>query len=144
MGFKKTLLQYKPGVSIKTHLFSAGLIWSLVGCGLLFFGFYLVSLNGNYWYAVAGLILGTVKTIFILDRVARKNVKRIKEFEDKVCLGSVYSWKTWMLVLAMILLGRYLRTSALPREIVGLIYIAVGWALLLASRLMWLTWKRTL
>jgi len=144
MGFKKTLLQYKPGVSIKTHLFSAGLIWSLVGCGLLFFGFYLVSLNGNYWYAVAGLILGTVKTIFILDRVARKNVKRIKEFEDKVCLGSVYSWKTWMLVLAMIFLGRYLRTSALPREIVGLIYIAVGWALLLASRLMWLTWKRTL
>jgi hypothetical protein len=144
MDFKKTLLQYKPGVSIKTHLFSAGLIWSLVGCGLLFFGFYLVSLNGNYWYAVAGLILGTVKTIFILDRVARKNVKRIKEFEDKVCLGSVYSWKTWMLVLAMIFLGRFLRTSALPREIVGLIYIAVGWALLLASRLMWLTWKRTL
>jgi hypothetical protein len=144
MDFKKTLLQYKPGVSIKTHLFSAGLIWSLVGCGLLFFGFYLVSLNGSYWYAVAGLILGTVKTIFILDRVARKNVKRIKEFEDKVCLGSVYSWKTWMLVLAMVFLGRFLRTSALPREIVGLIYIAVGWALLLASRLMWLTWKRTL
>ena len=144
MDFKKTLLQYKPGVSIKTHLFSAGLIWSLVGCGLLFFGFYLVSLNGSYWYAVAGLILGTVKTIFILDRVARKNVKRINEFEDKVCIGSVYSWKTWMLVLAMIFLGRYLRTSALPREIVGLIYIAVGWALLLASRLMWLTWKRTL
>ena len=144
MDFKKTLLRFKPGVSIKTHLFSAGLIWSLVGCGLLFFGFYLVSLNGSYWYAVAGLILGTVKTIFILDRVARKNVKRIKEFEDKVCLGSVYSWKTWMLVLAMIFLGRYLRTSALPREIVGLIYIAVGWALLLASRLMWLTWKRTL
>jgi hypothetical protein len=144
MDFKKTLLQFKPGVSIKTHLFSAGLIWSLVGCGLLIFGFYLVSLNGNYWYAVAGLILGTVKTIFILDRVARKNVKRINEFEDKVCIGSVYSWKTWMLVAAMILLGRYLRTSVLPREIVGLIYIAVGWALLLASRLMWLTWKRTL
>jgi TRAP-type C4-dicarboxylate transport system permease large subunit len=144
MDFKKTLLRYKPGVSIKTHLFSAGLIWSLVGCGLLIFGLYFISLGGNYWYAVAGLILGTVKAIFVLDRAARKNVKRIEEFEDKVCLGSVYSWKTWLLVVAMILLGRFLRGSTLPREIIGLVYVAVGWALLLASRLMWLTWKRTL
>ena len=142
MDFKKTLLRYKPGVSIKTHLFSAGLIWSLVGVGLMTFGFYLISLKGNYWFAVAGIVLGTVKTFFVLDRVARKNVKRIEEFEDKVCLGSVYSWKTWVLVLAMILMGRYLRTSSLPREFVGFIYIAVGWALLLASRLMWLTWKK--
>ncbi len=89
------------------------------------------------------MILGTAKTFFILDRVALKNVKRIKDFEDKVCIGSVYSWKTWVMVAAMIALGRFLRTTVLPGEVVGLIYTAVGWALMLASRKMWLEWKRT-
>ena len=43
----------------------------------------------------------------------------------------------------MIGLGRFLRTTVLPSEIVGALYTAVGWALLLASRLMWLEWRRT-
>ena len=143
MDLKKNLHRYKPGVSVRTHLFLAALIWSVVGFFLLTNGIVLISLKGHFWYAVAGLILGTVKTFFILDRAARKNVKRIEEFEDKVCIGSVYSWKTWILVAAMIVLGRFLRTTVLPGEVVGLIYTAVGWALMLASRLMWQTWKRT-
>ncbi len=143
MDFKKTLLRYKPGVSVRIHLFLAALIWSVVGFFLLTNGFFLISVQDHLWYGAAGLVLGTAKTFFILDRVARKNVNRIKNFEDKVCIGSVYSWKTWVLVAAMIGLGRFLRTTLLPGEIVGLIYTAVGWALMLASRLMWLEWKRT-
>ncbi|KPK28369.1 MAG: hypothetical protein AMJ61_02805 [Desulfobacterales bacterium SG8_35_2] len=143
MDLKKSLLRYKPGVSIRTHLFLAALIWSLVGFFLLSNGFVFIFLHGPLWYAVVGLVLGTIKTFFILDRVARKNIKRIKEFDDKVCVGSVYSWKTWILVAAMITLGRFLRMTVLPAEAVGLIYTAVGWALMLASRLMWLEWKRT-
>ena len=143
MDLKKTLLRYKPGVSIRTHLFLAALIWSVVGFFLLANGFVLVSLQDHLWYAFAGLILGTIKTFFVLDRVARKNIKRIKEFEDKVCIGSVYSWKTWVLVAGMIGLGRFLRTTVLPGEVVGLIYTAVGWALMLASRIIWQTWRKT-
>lgn len=144
MNLKNTLQRYKPGVSVRTHMFLAALIWSVVGFFLLTNGFVLISLKGHFWYGVAGLVLGTLKTFFILDRVARKNIRRIKEFEDKVCIGSVYSWKTWLLVAAMIGLGRFLRTTTvLPGEVVGLIYAAVGWALMLASRLMWLEWKRT-
>ena len=131
------------GPRTQNHLFVAALIWSVVGFFLLTNGFVLTSLPGKLWYGALGLILGSAKTFFILDRVARKNVKRIKEFEDKVCIGSVYSWKTWMLVVAMIVLGRFLRTTVLPGEVVGLIYSAVGWGLMLASRLMWLEWKRT-
>ena len=143
MDFKKNLLRFKPGVSVRTHLFLAALIWSLVGFFLLTNGFVLISLKGHLWYGVLGMLLGTAKTFFVLDRVALKNVKRIKEFEDKVCIGSVYSWKTWILVAAMIALGRFLRTTVLPPEIVGFIYTAVGWALMPASRLVWLEWKRT-
>ncbi len=143
MDLKETLQRYKPGASVRTHLFVAALIWSVVGFFLLAAGFIFVSKAGHLWYGVAGLALGAAKTFFILDRVARKNVKRIMEFEDTVCIGSVYSWKTWLLVAAMIVLGRFLRTSVLPGEIVGLIYIAVGLALMLSSRLMWLEWNKT-
>jgi hypothetical protein len=143
MGFKNILHQYKPGVSIRTHLLLGALIWSLVGFFLLINGFVLVSLQNHLWYGLAGMVLGCVKSFFILDRVARKNLIRIKEFDDKVCIGSVYSWKTWALVLAMIGLGRYLRTSVLPGDVVGFIYTAVGCALMLSSRLMWVEWNKT-
>ena len=143
MGFKNILQQYKPGVSVRTHLLLGALIWSLVGLFLLINGFVLVSLQNHLWYVLAGMALGSIKSFCILDRVARKNLRRIKEFEDKVCIGSVYSWKTWFLVLAMILLGRFLRTTVLPGEAVGFIYSAVGWALMLSSRLMWIEWSRT-
>jgi hypothetical protein len=143
MGLKENLQRYKPGVSIRTHLLLGALIWTVVGFFLLTNGFVLVSLESHLLYGLSGLLLGTVKTFFILDRVARKNIKRIKEFEDKVCFGSVYSLKTWLLVIGMIILGRFLRTTVLPGEVVGLIYTAVGWALMLSSRLMWIEWNRT-
>lgn len=143
MDLKKTLLRYKPGVSVRTHLFLAALIWSVVGFFLLTNGFVLVSLKNHLWYGLVGMVLGSVKSFFILDRVARKNLIRIKEFEDRACIGSVYSWKTWVLVAAMIGLGRFLRTTVLPGEVVGFIYTAVGWALMLSSRVMWIAWNKT-
>src|SRR5210317_980471 len=106
MGLKEILHRYKPGVSIRTHLLLGGLIWTVVGFFLLTNGFVLVSLENHFWYGLIGLLLGSAKTFLILDRVARKNIKRIKEFEDKACFGSVYSLKTWFLVAGMIILGR--------------------------------------
>ncbi len=143
MGLKENLQRYKPGVSIRTHLLLGALIWTIVGFFLLTNGFVLVLIESHLWYGLTGLLLGTAKAFFILDRMARKNMKRIKAFEDKVCFGSVYSLKTWFMVAAMIVLGRFLRTTVLPGEVVGLIYTAVGWALMLSSRLMWIEWNRT-
>jgi hypothetical protein len=143
MSLKDILHKYKPGVSIRTHLLLGAFIWTVVGFFLLTNGFVLVSLENHLWYGLIGLLLGTAKAFFGLDRLARKNIKRIKEFEDKVCFGSVYSMKTWFMVAGMIALGRFLRTTVLPGEIIGLIYTAVGCALMLASRLMWIEWNRT-
>ncbi|MBW2466680.1 MAG: hypothetical protein JRF02_05210 [Deltaproteobacteria bacterium] len=143
MGLKEVLQRYKPGVSLRIHLLLGALIWTIVGFFLLSNGLVLTYAAGHIWHGFSGLVLGTAKSFFILDRVARKNIIRIKEFEDKVCFGSVYSWKTWLLVAAMITLGRLLRTTVLSGEVVGLIYTAVGWALMISSRLMWIEWNRT-
>jgi hypothetical protein len=143
MSLKDILHKYKPGVSIRTHLLLGAFIWTVVGFFLLTNGFVLVSLENHLWYGLIGLLLGTAKAFFVLDRLARKNIKRIKEFEDKICFGSVYSLKTWFMVAGMIALGRFLRTTVLPGEIIGLIYTAVGCALMLSSSLMWIEWNRT-
>ncbi len=93
---------------------------------------------GHYsWLALVAIVAGTLKSRYLLDRSARKNVARILERREGSCLGGVYSLPVWGLVLAMILLGRLLRTSGLPGEVVGVIYVAIGWGLFLSSRLAW-------
>lgn len=142
MDLKEFLVRYKPGLSISTHLMLAALIWSVVGFFLMVNGFFLISLAERSWLILLGLALGTAKGIFVLDRVARKNIKRLHGFERKTCIGSVYSYKIWLLVIIMIVLGRTLRLTVLPGEVVGVIYLAVGCGLMLSSRLMWLEWRR--
>ncbi len=143
MDLKKILLRYKPGASISTHLMLAALIWSVVGFFLMVNGFLLINFAERSWLIFLGLALGTAKGFFILDRVARKNIKRIHGFERKICIGSVYSYKTWLLVIMMIVVGRTLRLTVLPGEVVGVLYLAVGCGLMLSSRLMWLEWRRS-
>jgi hypothetical protein len=134
---KNLLTRLKPGASVNAHLFTAALIWSIVGIFLLARGYLLVSMAARAWFALPALALGTIKSLLLLDRVARKNIVRILHFEDGTCIGSVYSYKSWILVMAMIVLGRLLRASVLPGEYVGVLYLAVGWGLFFSSRLMW-------
>ena len=134
---KKLLTRLKPGASVNVHLFTAGLIWSIVGIFLMSNGYLLILLAVRRWFFIPALVLGTVKSVYLLDRVARKNIVRILNFEDGTCIGSVYSYKSWMLVVAMIALGRFLRASVVPGEYVGALYLAVGWGLFFSSRLMW-------
>jgi len=86
------------------------------------------------WVIVPAMIAGTLKSLFILDNTARKGVHRILEMADGTCLGAVYSIRTWLLVLVMIGSGMVLRQSALPRELLGGLYVAIGWALFYSSR----------
>jgi hypothetical protein len=91
--------------------------------------------------ATSAIALGFLKARFVLNRSARRVTDRIESRGDGRCIGGFLSWKTWLLVVAMILLGRLLRLSPLPRPILGLIYAAIGFALLAASRLLWARWR---
>lgn len=102
--------------------------------------FWLVSVGG-LWITIPALVAGTVKALLILDNTARKGVHRILEMADGTCLGAVYSVKTWLLVLVMMGTGMILRHSSLPREVLGGLYITIGWALFFSSRHAWLAWR---
>ena len=129
--------KFKPGVSLRTHHIVASSIWSAVGIMLLTRGSSYLYEAGNLWFLVLGIIIGTFKSLFILDKSARKNLSRLSKKKDGACLGGVYSFKMWLMILAMIIMGKLLRSSGLPAEFIGVFYAAIGWALLFSSRLLW-------
>jgi len=130
----------KPGVPRLIHLFVAPLLWTLVGCSLMVRGWgWLEPGRGRLLILAAGL-LGTIKSVLILDKVARRAIQRLVLFEDGTCLGAVYSWQTWLLVLAMMAAGLVLRVLSPPGPALGTLYGAIGWALCFSSRLGWATW----
>jgi len=136
----KGLRRFKPGVAPKVHLVCAASLWTVVGVLLFYRGVVYLADADMLWLALPGIILGSLKSRIILDRSARKGVERIKRFADNTCIGAVYSWKTWMLVLAMMSMGFWLRNRSVFAPAIGTICIAVGWSLLFSSRHAWSAW----
>ena len=137
---KKKLSTLKPGVSRRVHLFLAPFLWTCIGCLLMYRGFGWIGKSSSYWLGIVAFLLGSAKSLLILDRTARRGVRRIMQLNDGTCLGAVYSWKTWFLVALMMVSGIALRKITEPGRIVGTIYMAVGWALIFSSRHGWRQW----
>lgn len=134
------LARFKPGVHRKTHLLLAASLWSCIGVFLVGRGTLWLLDADLLFLAFPGIVLGFLKSHFILDKTAVKSIDRILHLQDGTCLGAVYSKKTWLLVLAMMGMGYLLRQSPLPRPLLGVLYITVGWALFWSSRNGWRAW----
>jgi hypothetical protein len=69
------------------------------------------------------------------SRIARKNIRRISTKPENVCLFAFQAWRSYLLILVMMVLGYTLRHSHTPRLILTVIYAAVGTGLALSSTL---------
>ena len=138
----KRIARFKPAVRRNTLLFSSACLWTVIGLLLLVKGGYrwYHLPTHNFLIIVAGIIVGSIKSLLILDKSARRGIDRILKFADGTCLGAVYSSKTWLLVLCMMSLGVILRNSSFPIWLLCFIYFTIGWALLFSSRLAWRAW----
>jgi hypothetical protein len=130
-----------PIASRRTHLVVAALFWSVVGAALAAAGATWILRSGRgavpFVLAPAAVALGWLKARLVLYRTAQRVVRRIEARGDDRCIGGFFSWKSWLLVLGMILLGRLLRASPLPVIWRGAIYLAIGAALFLSSLRIW-------
>ncbi len=129
----------KPAAPASAHLLAAAIMWSVVGIalgvrGLLNFDF--SSWIGIAWVAGA-VVIGGLKGQFILKKSACRAIKRIVERGDDKCLGGFMSAKSWLLIASMIIMGKLLRASPLPHNLVWSVYVAVGTALAVSSRFFW-------
>ena len=129
--------KFKPDASLRTRVFLAALLWSCIGLMLIGRGGMAISGSGYEWLILIALLIGAGKSFMVLDRIVAKNMVRIYEKGEYSCLGGIYSWKTWLLVTVMIIMGKLLRSSPLPVWLIGTVYIAVGWSLFWSSRKAW-------
>lgn len=132
MGFKlKSLYRLKPGVGKSWLYFSAGLVW--LGVGIMLIGFAsrwlrLVSLPISVLLILTGIVLAMGIYFFGFSRLAKKNIRRIHTIAgERICLFAFQEWKSYPLVLFMIVLGIYLRLySPIPKPLLAVLYLGIG------------------
>lgn len=134
----------KPAAPARVHLLLAALMWTVVGAALMFFGVRW-TLAGQVAHVlllvVVAVSVGLLKSRFVLDRVARRVVQRIKKRGDNRCIGGFLSLRTWAFMVLMMGCGRLLRGGILSRPVMGFVYTSVGTALLLSARSFWWAWQ---
>jgi len=134
----------EPAVSRRTLTLTAGALWSIAG--LILIGRAVIWLHDATLavlllaalFAAAGLVKGK----YVLAKIARRNVKRIRELsphKPKVCIFAFQAMQSYLIVIAMITAGILLRLSPLPRHWLAMLYIAIGAALEWASVVYWKT-----
>ena len=134
------------GLGRSTRLAVAGGLWLAVGGGLATVGsVWLVTRGGpgSWSLAPVAVLVGWAKATYILAPMADRNVERIRSGPAYRPLLGVFPPRTWLLVAGFMALGAVLRRSSVPRDFLGLVYVAVGVALVLGSTRSW-TARRTL
>ena len=128
--------KWKPGVPKSTLLLIAGILWIAIG----------IMLNGlSYsWlktekpaYAILSAGIGFICALVIHHfgflRLVDKNLRRLLPMEGKRCVFSFIPWKSYLLIIAMIFMGIFIRHSPIPKLYLAVAYIGIGTALILSS-----------
>ncbi len=131
------LVQYlKPTLPRPWLLALAGVMWTMVGVMLGRYAFTWLTRPPSL--AHAGLGLAGVAAAVPIYRLgfrglARQNIERIRQLQERPCLFSFLAWKSYATVAVMISAGLLLRHSAIPKPYLAILYAAIGGGLFLSS-----------
>ena len=127
---------YKPVVNKTILVLIAGLVWVVVGTFLSRYAIiWWQHYTGSFLipFIFLGLILGIVKGYYVFSGIVRKNIERISRMNGRGFVLAFIPWKSYMLIVVMMAFGITLRNSALPKEYLAIIYLAVGLAMILSG-----------
>jgi hypothetical protein len=128
--------KYKPAVSKTILIFLAGLVWICAGIMLLYLALsWLISASRNnmFLFIGAGVFLALVIHHFGFLKIVNKNLGRILPMDEKKCLFSFITWKSYLLIVIMVAFGIILRHSVISKQYLAIVYIGIGSALILSS-----------
>lgn len=134
----KTFETLRPAVRRHWLVFTAGAVWLAVGLGLTAVACY--WLYSSAWplspaLAAVSLVLGLAVYSFGFSGIVRKNLERIDAKPEEVCLFAFQRWRSYLLILAMMLMGYTIRHLPVPKEIDAVVYFTMGSALIFGSLL---------
>jgi len=139
---RKWLTRMTPAVAMRTRLAAAAALWTTVGSVLALVGVRWVltarsPVAVQILVLVTAVVIGLIKSRIVFRRTAARITARLLRQGNSRCLGGFLSWKSWLTVAAMAILGRFLRTLGIPYLWIGLVYSAVGVGLALTSIDIW-------
>jgi hypothetical protein len=126
----------KPAVPRNWLIITAGVMWTAVGvilCLMAYHWLTTVVLKWSILFGVTGLLLALVVNYFGFSKIARNNIDRLFQFDDKVCFFAFQAWKSYLIIAFMAAMGAFLRHSSIPKQFLAVIYLAIGGALILSS-----------
>jgi len=116
----------------------AGLVWSIVGLVLIIVAARWLWASDQH--VRVELLLGLIAGWFVYSLgfagLVRKNLDRIRQLapeKDRICVFAFQHWRSYLIVIIMIMLGYALRHLPVDRIYIALVYLAVGVGLTLAS-----------
>lgn len=134
-----------PRATVRVQLFAAALVWLIGAAILLIRG---IAFLHDRWVPLiiaVAIVIGLLKERYILNNYARKAVARIHRRGTAFFFG-LFSLKSWIFIAVMMGGGIALRHSVLAdphdtirwgRDVLAVLYVAVGTALLMADRIYW-------
>jgi hypothetical protein len=130
------LRRYNPALPKKWLLILAGGMWS--GVGLMLFGYAFTWLTHplstiTLLLGLLGVIISISANHFQFSKLAKKNIERILALNDRACVFSFQAWTGYLIIAVMITAGILLKSSAVPKPYLAVVYVAIGGALLQAS-----------
>lgn len=128
--------KYKPAVKTRYLILISGLVWVAIGIMLNVMAFIWLHdfhIERTWIYITGGILMALVIHHFGFLRIVDRNLGRIKSLKAETCVFAFMSWKSYLLVIIMITMGILLRHSPLPRNLLSVIYIGIGFALILSS-----------
>lgn len=123
------------GVSRRTRMVIAGLVWTGVGAMLVSWAIgWLagVTLGVGAALAAAGIAIGAAAWMG-MRTLALKNIERLESMRERGSIVTFISGKSWLITAFMVIMGSTLRHSAIPKVWLAVPYLAMGLALFLAS-----------
>ena len=130
------LEKLKPSVSKYWLMALAGLMWSVVGIMLCRMAFIWLKAVPERWalsMGSLGLISAFTAYRFGFSKIALKNIFRLCLLPDKTCIFAFQAWKSYLIIIFMIVLGITMRHSPIPKHLLAVIYETIGGALLFSS-----------
>jgi hypothetical protein len=131
-----TLKSLKPAVSKSWLIAIAGLMWTGVGvmlCRLAYHWFAAVNTGFAVMPGALGAGMALVAHHFGFSRLAQRNMKRLCLLTERTCVFAFQTWKGYLIIAFMIMLGAILRGSPIPKPYLAIVYTTIGGAIFLSS-----------
>ncbi len=128
--------KWEPAIPIPFHYLITAAMWIYVGQILISYGivWFEEEITKFLWLFILVSVIAVLSIFkFGFLKIVYKNIKRLQQKRDKICIFAFMEWKSYIIMVIMMTMGIMLRTFIGPNEYLGIMYIGIGGGLLLSG-----------